>query len=162
MGSARPLPATHIAVQRIGTVVVSSFVFDDGLAEAAGVGIVMTSASVRGLLELVESLASKSEVLARPAALELPAPSCSRYTPSQSPANVHAVSVMIAEDSEVVVVGFRCVNLEKTLAAQADDGRVAIQTTLGPFIAVCGALFLKWVQVLGEHITPDGAVDRPT
>ena len=137
---------------------VSSFVFQDGLTETRGIAVVMTPSTIQAVLSLVDDIKPQSPALQRPPVAKLHGPDA--YVLDDEPVHAHSVSIVIAEDSEVVVVGFRCVDLTKTLADNAEQARVRVQTTMASQVALGVPSFLAWIDALAEKRSARGDDER--
>jgi hypothetical protein len=144
------LPATHVAVTRIGADLVNSFVFYDGLAEPRGVAVLLTSSAAKSVLTIGEQIKSQSQGLNRSRATELTPPPA--YVMVGDPIAAHSVTAVFADSSDVVVLGFREVDLELTIDTPEMDGeRLQIQTSFGAFVTLSASVFVAWIAAISAH-----------
>jgi hypothetical protein len=158
MSPSHPLPATHVFVKRRGSDVVSSFVFDDGIAEARGIAVVMTPPTVEAMRVLFDELRAQSPVFEATGAAVLSAPSRA-YLTCGDPISVHNVSVVTADDSHTVLLGFRCVDFEGTLGAVSAHAKVQIKATLATVVALSIPVALGWINALTERSSGEADSD---
>ena len=149
----RALPATHVAIRRTGLDLVNSFVFQDGIAEAMGVAVVMTPAAARAALSLTDDIKKRSQALQK----AKPSESCEpdKYTLVRQPLMMHAVSAVVADDSEVVLLGFRSVDFESTFVGDEGQGRLQVRTKVAAVVVLSASSFLGWIAMLTKMIASE-------
>lgn len=122
--------------------------FHDQLSEAIGTAVVMTPNSIEALRTLTDEIKAQSSALrdAQPGQLRRPT---TGYALARQPVSVHAVSLLVAEDSEVVVLGFRYVDPEATHRDESEGSRVPIKTSLASMVTLGIPVFLAWLDAIG-------------
>jgi len=143
--------ATHVSVDRVGSEIVSSFVFDDGLVrDPTGVAAIATQGTARTLPSMLEALSTQSPALqaalGRPRASLLPPPR--PYVSLCEPLRMTYVSAQVLEIHDAVYLAFALIDPHNAPSADPAAGKVPRQRVPAPRVTVSSDTFLAWVTAV--------------